>query len=105
MKARIYQPGKDYTGTVLSGEVIDFYLGTEGWNLTLKDGKQENNDFYDEIIKYNERKPATILKEANPMKELKTKMVINENGTIWIGFSFSSGYRVQIYESKDERTA
>ena len=102
MKARIYEKG--FRGVVLKGEVQNFSLGMEGWSLTLKGGRKECEEIFDEIKRVGQRGNIDILKEANMIKTIKSRMVLSDNDdTVWIGFNFDSGYRVQVYEESSER--
>ena len=101
MKARIYTSENDFNGVVISGTVREFRLGTKGWNMTLENSKtaEENSEFYDEIEeRVNNR--LTPVKEWHKMSESKSRAIVEENNCTWIGFDFSSGYRVSLFEER-----
>ena len=100
MKARIYQNREDGRGIILSGEVVSFYLGTEGWNLVMKDSRvaEEHPELFEVILDLNNDK----MLKGEWGKEPKSKAEIGKDSTVWIGFRFNSEKRVQIYEGNEE---
>lgn len=101
MKARIYTSENDSKGIVISGNVKEFRLGTEGWNMTLENSKtaEENAEFYD-VIEKRENNRITPIKEWHKMSDPKSRAVVEDNNCTWIGFDFKSGYRVSLFEER-----
>ena len=98
MKARIYQNREDGRGIILSGEVVSFYLGTEGWNLVMKGSRvvEEHPDLFETILDLNNDK----MLKGEWGKEPKSKAEIGRDDTVWLGFSLESGKRVQIFKER-----
>ncbi len=98
MKARIYQNREDGRGIILSGEVVSFYLGTEGWNLVMKGSRvvEEHPDLFETILDLNNDK----MLKGEWGKEPKSKAEIERDDTVWLGFSLESGKRVQIFKER-----
>ena len=98
MKARIYQNREDGRGIILSGEVVSFYLGTEGWNLVIKGSRvvEEHPDLFETILDLNNDK----MLKGEWGKEPKSKAEIGRDDTVWLGFSLESGKRVQIFKER-----
>ncbi len=96
MKAIIYTA--DDKIIRLNGEVLDFFMGTKGWNLTLKGGSNENEgEWFDYIIK-NERDRAYMFDPK--YHNAKVVLIKQMDGTEWIGVDYSSGYRIQIIQGE-----
>lgn len=98
MKARIYQNREDGRGIILSGEVVSFYLGTEGWNLVMKGSRvvEEHPDLFETILDLNNDK----MLKGEWGKEPKSKAEIERDDTVWLGFSLESEKRVQIFKER-----
>ena len=96
MKARILKGGNE---VILSGEIIEFYLGKKVWSLLLKGSKvvQEHPDLFEVIMNGTKK-----LKGGDIREEPASKAEINGN-TVWLGFRFESGVRVQIFNESEER--
>jgi hypothetical protein len=96
MKARILKGGNE---VILSGEIIEFYLGKKVWSLLLKGSKvvQEHPDLFEVIMNGTKK-----LKGGDSREEPVSKAEINGN-TVWLGFRFDSGVRVQIFNESGER--
>lgn len=99
-KARIYQNPGDGHGIVLSGEVVSFFLGTEGWNVVMKGSRiaEEHPELFDII---NDQTQGKMLKGKYEMIEPKSKAEIERDNTVWLGFRLDSGVRVQIYNTEE----
>ena len=98
-KARIYQNREDGRGIILSGEVVSFYLGTEGWNLVMKGSRvaEEHPDLFETILDLNNDK----MLKGEWGKEPKSKAEIVKEDIVWLGFRIDSGIRVQIYNGEE----
>ena len=100
MKAKIYRDPEDKQGIVLTGKVVSFFLGTEGWNLVMRGSRvaEEHPDLFETVLDLNKDK----MLKGNWGKEPKSKAEINGD-TTWLGFRIDSGVKVQIYkEDKEE---
>ena len=95
MKARILKDGNE---VILSGEIIEFYLGKKVWSLLLKGSKvvQEHPDLFEVIMNGTKRL------KGDSREEPVSKAEITGN-TVWLGFRFESGVRVQIFNESEER--
>ena len=96
MKARIYIGESNHQGQVLDGEVVEFYLGTQGWNITLKGG--ENHKRFLGLFDTIQTQRGEILM-SNFSVSPKSRLVIQEDGTEWIGFNNGTA-RIQIFQDK-----
>ena len=99
-KARIYQYPGDGHGIILSGEVVSFFLGTEGWNLVMKDSRvaEEHPELFETILDLNNDK----MLKGEWGKEPKSKAEIEKDNTVWRGFRIDSEVRVQIYNTEEK---
>jgi hypothetical protein len=93
MKARIYIGENDHQGQVLDGEVVEFYLGTHGWNITLRGG--ENHKKFLGLFEIIQTQTGEILM-SNFSPDPDSRLVIQKDGTEWIGFKNGTA-RVQIF--------
>ena len=96
MKARIYIGENDHQGQVLDGKVVEFFMGTQGWNITLKGGNNHGKflGLFDEI----QTQRGEILM-SNFSISPDSRLVIQEDGTEWIGFNNRTA-RIQIFQDK-----
>lgn len=98
-KVRIYQNREDGHGIILSGGLVSFYLGTEGWNLVMKGSRvtEEHPELFEVILDLNQDK---MLKGKYETIEPKSKAEIDKD-TVWLGFRLESDIRVQIYNGEE----
>lgn len=94
MKARLYVDKDDHKGQVLDGQVVEFFMGTVGFNLTLKNG--ENHKKFLGIFNKIQTQRGEILMNDFSIDPDAT-LVIQENGTEWMGFKYGR-FRIQLFE-------
>lgn len=98
MKARLYLDKDDHKGQVLDGQLVHFFMGTEGFNLTLKNG--ENHKKFLGLFNVVQTQGGEILKNEFVM-DPETRLVIQNDESEWIGFKYGK-FRIQIFEEEEE---
>lgn len=96
MKARIYIGENDHQGQVLDGEVVGFFMGTQGWNITLRGGENYRKflGLFDTI---QTQSGKTLMSNFSISPD--SRLVIQEDGTEWIGFNYGTA-RIQIFQEQ-----
>ena len=94
MKARLYVNKDDHNGQVLDGQLVNFYMGTKGFNLTLRNG--ENHKKFFGLFNVIQTQKGEVLSH-DFTSDPDTRLVIQDDGSEWIGFKYGN-FRVQIFE-------
>lgn len=96
MKARIYLNKNDHKGQILDGQLVYFYMGIQGFYITLRNG--ENHKKFLGLFSVVQTQDGEILK-YDFVDPPETRLVIQNDGSEWMGFKYGR-FRIQIFEEE-----